>query len=463
MHPEKNKLLHLKRLIRGNKNIVMTHKLFERLDLDCLELLKQKGYHLVIDEEPAVFELVADRYTITFKQSKQKQRLTSLELENLFTLKVLGLAKDKTTITWIGPELTRYKDLREDIDNNRVILYNNIDKGTTQKVLLWKQNPEIFSVFKSVHVLTYLFKNSFLNAYLDIHEIPYLVRNLTEEEALDDTKLKPYHKLIHIDPLLLDNHKDIPKDLRSPHIFSSGWFDKFNERYHIKESNPLQTKLNTYYKKGLTFTGKRSEVNDRLWTTLKKSKTRLVTNGITNPDLFVPFNKRATNLYNHTNHLAFIYNVYPNPLLLNYIKSTGIKAPVGDTYALSILVQWIFRSSLREGKHIDLLLPTQRMQNLLKDWKEELSKLYESCRHIKHSYNDPGFTEKEHAITPTSISEFITDIQPGLKHYGDLTKLLARVPLRRKAPVKSKPSKNTITTRRLEKAVGKNTRVMKRK
>lgn len=439
-HPEKRKLLHLKDLINQNKNIVITHKLFESLDIACLALLKSKSYHLVIDEEPVMFELVADRYTIIFKKSKQKQKLSSKEIESLFTLNVLGLEKDKTTVVWKGPDLPRYQDLKEDIDNKRIVLYNHANKGQTDKILMWRQNPEIFESFKTAHVLTYLFKDNFLNAFLDIYEIPYIIKNLTEEEALDDTKLKPYHKCIHLDPLIL-NSKNFLKKFGNTRVFSSTWFDKYNKEYPVGSVNPLHTKLNTYYKKNLSFSRKPSKVNERLWTTIKRSRTRLVTNGITDPKLFVSYNKRATNAYIKSNHLAFVYNIFPNPLLTNYIRSMGIKAPVEDTYALSILIQWVFRSAVREGKDIDLFLPSQRMTDLLQLWMLDLKDLYEYCRYIRDNINDPILKNEDHAMAITSFDDFVTIYQPGLRHYKALPWLLSKFPVINHQPIKPKPSR----------------------
>ena len=39
-----------------------------------------------------------------------------------------------------------------------------------------------------------------------------------------------------------------------------------------------------------------------------------------------------------------------------------------DAYALSELIQWIFRSAIRDGKEIWLYIPSKRMRNLLIDW-----------------------------------------------------------------------------------------------
>lgn len=50
--PEKwgNKWKHFRWLVENNKNIVTTHSLIQKMDLDMLELLKSRDYILMIDE-----------------------------------------------------------------------------------------------------------------------------------------------------------------------------------------------------------------------------------------------------------------------------------------------------------------------------------------------------------------------------------------------------------------------------
>ena len=44
-----------------------------------------------------------------------------------------------------------------------------------------------------------------------------------------------------------------------------------------------------------------------------------------------------------------------------------------DAYALSIMVQWIWRSAIRDGNEIWLYVPSKRMRDLLTNWMEEVS------------------------------------------------------------------------------------------
>ena len=45
-----------------------------------------------------------------------------------------------------------------------------------------------------------------------------------------------------------------------------------------------------------------------------------------------------------------------------------------ETYALSIMIQWIWRSAIRDGKKVNLYIPSKRMRDLLNNWIDETSK-----------------------------------------------------------------------------------------
>jgi hypothetical protein len=60
-------------------------------------------------------------------------------------------------------------------------------------------------------------------------------------------------------------------------------------------------------------------------------------------------------------------NVYYNPLIKSYFESMDV--PVyEDLYALSQMVQWVWRSRIREKEPINLYVPSERMRSLLKRW-----------------------------------------------------------------------------------------------
>ena len=56
-----------------------------------------------------------------------------------------------------------------------------------------------------------------------------------------------------------------------------------------------------------------------------------------------------------------------------YYKSHGIEVDE-DLYALSIMIQWIWRSAIRDGKDIYIYIPSRRMRNLLIKWIQDVGK-----------------------------------------------------------------------------------------
>ena len=45
-----------------------------------------------------------------------------------------------------------------------------------------------------------------------------------------------------------------------------------------------------------------------------------------------------------------------------------------DLYALSIMIQWIWRSEIRDGSEIYIYVPSKRMRTLLINWIDSVSK-----------------------------------------------------------------------------------------
>ncbi len=58
-----------------------------------------------------------------------------------------------------------------------------------------------------------------------------------------------------------------------------------------------------------------------------------------------------------------------NPYEKKFFTSKGVKVKE-NMYALSELIQWIWRSRIRDGQPINLYIPSKRMRTLLKDYLE---------------------------------------------------------------------------------------------
>jgi len=82
---------------------------------------------------------------------------------------------------------------------------------------------------------------------------------------------------------------------------------------------------------------------------------------------FLSMNARATNEYQNRNACAYLVNRFENPIIQTYFRQYGLEVNE-DLFALSELVQWLFRSAIRNGEPISLYIPSRRMRKLLEDW-----------------------------------------------------------------------------------------------
>ena len=82
---------------------------------------------------------------------------------------------------------------------------------------------------------------------------------------------------------------------------------------------------------------------------------------------FIPCSARASNEYAHKKVMIHAFNRYPNQVVATYLQDAG--APINkDRFALSEMIQWIWRSCIRKGEEVTVLVLSERMNKLLKEW-----------------------------------------------------------------------------------------------
>jgi hypothetical protein len=84
---------------------------------------------------------------------------------------------------------------------------------------------------------------------------------------------------------------------------------------------------------------------------------------------FLALNARATNAYRNVEALAYPVNVYQHGDVRSYFNQRDI-ATSEDLYAISTLVQWLWRSRIRQEPRqpITVYLPSERMRGLFLEW-----------------------------------------------------------------------------------------------
>lgn len=332
---------HLKQLMKRGKNIVTTHALFDRVDEECLDVIRSQGYVLYMDE---VHEVI------------RRHNMSEDDLNMLLGYKCIEI-DDKGKVNWIADEyIGKFEEFRN------LCRLGSMYKYSTY-VYVWCFPIAIFNAMKEVNILTYCFEGQLQSYYYKLHNVEYDMFTVYQENLM--YKIKPYDReeeLKNIDSILpLMNVYEGNLNYETGITLSSSWFDKADKDILKIVSNNVYN----YYKNIV-----KGKSEENMWTTIKSQKQNIKGKGYSKG--FVEINARATNKYKHKKNLAYVYNRYLNPIEKNFFITHGITVNE-ELYALSELLQWVFRSRIREGKEINIYIPSKRMrENVLYRWKELL-------------------------------------------------------------------------------------------
>jgi len=341
MYNSGTKLDNIKELIRNGNNVVSTHALFHRFDKDLISSCETLGYTLIMDEVTDV----VDEYPIS------NDDIENL-LNNYCTLnEITGRIIWKEE--WQNYE-GKFSDIKEMCNSGSVVLARG-------HMLLWLFPVEVFNAFEEVYILTYMFSSQIQCYYYNYCNVPYdylyisgdNINNYSFTSNVSINKIDyDFKNLIHI-----VDHEKLNIIGKDNHSLSKSWYVNNSKTAIMKK---LKNNIVNYFHNIVS-----SSSNDTLWTTFKDYKAQLSGKGYTKG--FLPINARATNLYKERTCLAYLVNIYFNPMIKGFFQDHDV--PIDeDGYALSEMLQWIWRSAIREGKEIWIYIPSSRMRTLLKTW-----------------------------------------------------------------------------------------------
>ena len=368
----KTKLEDFNDLLAEGKNIVTTHTTFTNATSETISILQDNGYNLILDETVDVLSplndlISAQRYKITKKGLK-------LMLDNhLITV------DENCRVCWTGgPQPIEGEDLHPFCEVQRYAENGNlllIDGG----LFVWEFPPDVFTAMESIIVLTYQMEGSFLHPYMQIHGMNY-------EKA---SVIGSYDTQFEICPYKVNMEKrqkwkqlitlyDDKKELDFGRL-SATWFKEcVKDHSNSKEATKLRRGLHRF------FNSVGAKPCDVMWTAPKDCRSNIApkgfklirernqaqlneyidTNGLR---CWIASTSRATNNYSNRHVMAYMLNLNPNPEIVKYFGKQG--APLSrDAFALSGLIQWVWRSAIRKEEPVTLWLPSPRMKKLFTEW-----------------------------------------------------------------------------------------------
>lgn len=361
--PEKwgSKWKNFRWLVENDKNIVTTHSLIKMMDLDMLELLKSKNYVLMIDECLDVLD--------TYKISKD-------DLKIIFNEKLVSLDEDGFLV-W-NEERKPYKGVYGDIKRlcsfKSLMGFKKENSDELARIIMWNFPVDFFKCFDESYIFTYLWKGSIQKSYFDIHGIKY------EKYMLDyDRQLIPHCKEIEyekrkniVDLINIYDGKfnKIGMKIGKSNPLSKSWYEDKRKKNRSIFSQ-LKNNTENYFR-----TVTKTKSIDNMYTVFKPYCKYVKGEGYTKG--FVSCNARGTNEFKNKKSLAYLINFFMSPDIKQFVEHYHIEFD-DNLFSLSALLQWIWRSQIRDGKSIDLYIPSERMRELLKIWINECKTMSEAA------------------------------------------------------------------------------------
>ncbi|MBP3656831.1 MAG: DEAD/DEAH box helicase family protein [Clostridia bacterium] len=336
-----SKMSDLKKIISQGKNVATTHALLSQWIPTAADIdnLRKWNYTLILDEALEVIRPVQN-----------------LNADDLRVLRAGLLEVDAATnkVTWIAENCPqRYLDIKKLADAGRLFICRDSQLLDLMPIDVLKSTPNII-------VMTFLFEASHLCYYMRMHGMRWRKAFITNGRIqMGEADLTP--KKQEIKRLLSIysgkyNHCGEKRNALSASFWTSA--------RHAVERRQVIRNIRSFF---LTYC--RSSVDHCMWSTFKDkpgSETNVVKGFKT---AFVPFNAKATNEFGDRTCLAYAVNVYENPMIFAWFCDHGLTLDC-EVFALSAMLQWIWRSAIRNGRAVKLYLPSLRMREILCAWLE---------------------------------------------------------------------------------------------
>lgn len=344
----RTKTKHTARLIKEGANITTTHQAFVYYTPDMLDVIRQQHYTLIVDEDVQViskFDVLKGDLDILVESGY-------LIEDDDGEIYINTVAKGQNSFTGI------FKTLES---RNLVRVRDVGDKSET---VFWTLPPDLFLAFDDVFILTYLFEGQSLHALFQLSGIEYENIGIRKDEDgyhfdPEGTYQPPYARSL-ANKIHICKKPKFNREGTNIWSLSQNWL-----KNHLSERGKLRNHLLSFYRNDRHAPSSRT-----MWTTFKNQKRFLQGKGYTKG--FVPLNQKATNEYSDRIYLGYMANIYLNPAFRMYYYRKGIKFNE-RLYALSTMIQWIFRSAIRNGDEIWIYIPSRRMRELLQDWIRDLA------------------------------------------------------------------------------------------
>lgn len=371
-------------LLMEGRDIAVSHTTFLNATQETLDLIQRGDYVLIIDE---ALDIIQDFNKLNFVESNVRQTVSEGDIDMLLD-KFARIVPPYNRVEWIERDYTgdKFAEIRRLAQMGRLYCVRS-------QMMVCIFPPEMFRLFKKVYSMTYLFGGSLMKPYFEMFGIDYEVDSICKKE--DGTYTICEHESIadirfreKCGKLINHYWPDRKMPEYKGFALSKGWYGRASKK--PDEVRKLRNKISHFVRK---VAGAKASDGVVMWTCPSEYEDRFKGQGYTRAremtadekklsknekeklsktlSCFVPSNARATNDYRKRWALAYCCNMYMNTMLRGFFEDFQGDNKItfdDDLFAISCLVQWVFRSRIRDGESIHLYIPSQRMAGLFDQW-----------------------------------------------------------------------------------------------
>lgn len=358
---------HLTELLREGHNIAFTHRLYTSMTTLHMQIIKEQRYTLIIDEEVSMIEPLES-------SSGGNSGYTNSDLKYLYNDgKVSVDSNDFGRLVWLWDEYggeAKYSRLKSMCELGMVYCADyKTERGSGERIdeihsLVTQLPLKLLECCDRVVLISYLFEGSIMHSFLKMKGV--VVREFDKEKEGVALRYSTDKMRGMIKDWITFIETPSTRKVGKKRLSYTYYANDFSER----DAKEISAAIRSV---GMAVGAKSA---DMMWTCPKdrafgrKSNRHYIRpRGYSARECFVFCSARATNDYAHKHTLVHALYRHPNLTVERYLSHYGIVVDT-DNFALSEMIQWIWRSRIRNKENINLCILSARMRVLFRAWLE---------------------------------------------------------------------------------------------
>ncbi len=338
---KETKTAQILKLLESGVNIACTHALMLRFTKEHIDHIIHFKYNIVCDEELSLI----NGYNIA-----------KSDYDFLLEHKLLKFDKNNGQVSFQDDNMSidaKYGEIKQLCDMGCLF-----SAKRSERMMVSQLSTKLIRSANRFIVLSYNYTGSIMHTFMQLHGINSKPMDNIELFKSSDEIRKKLSSLIEF----VETHT--LKSIQIKCALSKSWWTTKPVKMRQEVFNAMASiaKATKVPSKDIFFTMNKDSVISTSTTSVSVVKS---------PNLsklnFIACNVRATNKYAHKTLAIHAYTLHPNTAVKSYMQDMGFTCN-DDTYALNMLLQWLFRGCIRNDQPMKVAMFSGKMNKLLKDW-----------------------------------------------------------------------------------------------